>query len=171
MVVRILRALFGSAPASKSGPNALRIMRSSMLAGGNENGPPRSPWSTRYVNKQVGRVTEGPSPLTTSRDVDRLLEMMARWWEGWSLARIARAGGISRQRVATILRSVGCTRKLWCLSDHGRPDSPRRALPQRVARAREALLHPLARRLTVRQRAALAWQAQGLILADSGGAR
>jgi len=39
-------------------------------------------------------------------------------------------------------------------------------MPSAVAEARAALLHPLAFRLTVRQRSALAWQAQGLVLAD-----
>ena len=39
----------------------------------------------------------------------------------------------------------------------------RRATLNSVAQARRSLLHPKVNRLTVRQRAALAWQAQGLV--------
>lgn len=111
-------------------------------------------------------VTHGKRNLTRIEAVERLLAMMARWWDGWPMARIGREHGISRQRVGAVLATVGCSRALWRRADHDRPDSGRRALPQHCDRAREALLHPLARRLTTRQRAALAWQAQGLALTD-----
>jgi hypothetical protein len=104
--------------------------------------------------------------LTTAARLDRLLEMMAYWWEGWSFARIGRAYGVSRQRVARILTRVGCTRRLWRQADHARADAPRRESARVIAEACELLLHPLAHRMTVRQRAALAWRAQGLVLSD-----
>lgn len=104
--------------------------------------------------------------LTTPAALDRLLDMMKRWWEGRSMADIARAYGISRQRVGTILARVGCTRALWRMTNHERPDSKRRGWRHGVEKARAALFHPLAHRLTIRQRAALAWQAMGLALPD-----
>lgn len=42
--------------------------------------------------------------------LDRLLAMMARWWDGWAVARIAREHGVTRQRAASLLAEVGCTR-------------------------------------------------------------
>lgn len=93
--------------------------------------------------------------------LDRLLAMMARWWAGWPVARIAREYGITRQRAAALLTEVGCTRTRSCRTDHDRADSRRRATPAAVREARAALLHPLAQRLTIRQRAALAWRALG----------
>lgn len=104
--------------------------------------------------------------LTNVAALDRLLAMMELWWQGQRLADIGRAYGISRQRVGTILARVGCTRALWRITDHERPDSNRRGWRHGAERARTALLHPLAHRLTIRQRAALAWQAQGLALPD-----
>lgn len=98
--------------------------------------------------------------------LDRLLGMMARWWDGWTAARIARECGITRQRAASLLAEVGCTRARWCRADHDRADSRRRATPTAVREARAALLHPLAHRLTIRQRAALAWRALGLASPD-----
>ena len=55
------------------------------------------------------------------------------------------------------------TRWRGVTSNRDRGGSSRRALPSIVARARGTLLHPKANRLTVRQRAALAWQTQGLV--------
>lgn len=104
--------------------------------------------------------------LTKPAALDRLLAMMAHWWDGWTMSRIGRAYGISRQRVGDILAKVGCTRALWRMADHARPDSNGRGWRHGTEKARKALLHPLAHRLTVRQRAALAWQAQGLALPD-----
>lgn len=116
--------------------------------------------------QELRRSDARVSLLTGPQHLDRLLAIMASWWDGWSRTRIAREHGISRQRVAALLAGVGCTRELWNTADHERPDSPHRSARPQVARAREALLHPLACRLTVRQRAALAWQAQGLVLVD-----
>jgi len=116
------------------------------------------------------QVTDPPisrdGNLTASAALDRLLAMMELWWEGRSMADIGRTYGISRQRVGTILARVGCTRALWRMTEHERPDSKRRRSAYGMDRARKALLHPLAHRLTIRQRAALAWQAQGLALPD-----
>ncbi len=112
------------------------------------------------------RNPDAQRPLTDSAGLDRLLAMMARWWEGWSLAQIAREHGVRRQRVAAILAGVDCTRLRWCRADQDRPDSGRRAHPLQIAQARQALLERYAHRLTVRQRAALAWQASGLVQVD-----
>gem|GEM_PF-3722977 len=98
--------------------------------------------------------------------LDRLLSMMVRWWDGWTIASIAREHHVTRQRAASLLAEVGCTRAQWCRADQDRADSQRRATPASVREARAALLHPLAHRLTVRQRAALAWRALGLASPD-----
>lgn len=98
--------------------------------------------------------------------LNRLLAMMTRWWDGWTVARVAREHGITRQRVSSLLAEVGCTRGRCRRADHDRADSRRRATPAAVREARAALLHPLAHRLTIRQRAALAWRAMGLASPD-----
>jgi len=100
--------------------------------------------------------------LSNVSDLDRLLRIMARWWRGWNSARIAREQGLSRQRVGRLLTRVGCTRGLWQRADHRRTGTTRRVLASHVVVAREALLHRCAGRLTVKQRAALAWRAMGL---------
>jgi len=104
--------------------------------------------------------------LTNAPELDRLLRTMARWWDGWTYQQIADAEGISRQRVGRLLAQVGCTRALWRKANRTRRDSGFTALPMHIADARDALMHPRARRLTVRQRAALAWLAQGLRQSD-----
>lgn len=116
--------------------------------------------------QELQRKTDVAILLSKSPDCDRLFRVMARWWAGASWSQIADAEGISRQRVGRLLGQVGCTRRRWRMADHHRPDSPQGALPRHVADARAALTHPVARRLTVRQRAALAWQAQGLRQSD-----
>lgn len=108
----------------------------------------------------------GAGPLTAQEALDRLFQMMAAWWEGWSLGAIARQHGVSRQRVGALLAGVGCTEEVRRKVRRDLPARGRRAAVDRVADARRALLHPLAWRLTVRQRSALAWQAQGLVLLD-----
>ncbi|MBI5866106.1 MAG: hypothetical protein HZB38_16680 [Planctomycetes bacterium] len=112
--------------------------------------------------------TESVAPHASSPaevNLDRLLSMMARWWDGWTIARIAREYRVTRQRVASLLAEVGCTRVRWHRAHHARADS-RRATSAAVREARAALLHPLTHRLTVRQRAALAWRALGLASPD-----
>lgn len=122
---------------------------------------------TNAAGPQRSREALIPSATSpTDAGLDRLLSMMARWWDGWTAARIAREHGITRQRAANLLAEVGCTRAPWCRADHDRADSRRRATPAAVREARAALLHPLARRLTIRQRAALAWRALGLASPD-----
>jgi hypothetical protein len=91
---------------------------------------------------------------------------MAAWWAGLTHAEIARAHSVSRQRIGALLAGVGCTRETSRKARRDLPDSGRRGWPSRVAEARQALAHPLAWRLTARQRGALAWQAQGLVLVD-----
>jgi DNA-binding CsgD family transcriptional regulator len=104
--------------------------------------------------------------LSKPSDCDRLLRVMAGWWSGATWAQIAEREGISRQRVGRLLARVGCTRRRRHKADPNRPDARRGALARHVAEARAALLHPQAHRLTVRQRAALAWLAQGLQQTD-----
>jgi hypothetical protein len=99
-------------------------------------------------------------------NLNRLFVMMRAWWEGRTLRDIAKEHGISRQRVGKILASVSCTRKVLRKARRDLPTSTRRGRPYLMAAARQALLHPLAGKLTVRQRGALAWQAQGLVLVD-----
>lgn len=125
---------------------------------------------TNAAGPQRSRVAADPhaAPGASAAEatLDRLLAMMARWWDGWTIARIAREHDITRQRAAALLAEVGCTRARWCRADHDHADSRRRAMPAAVREARAALLHPLAHRLTVRQRAALAWRALGLASPD-----
>ena len=91
---------------------------------------------------------------------------MAQWWKGETLHQIAEKHGISRQRVHVLLKSVGCVRKVRDLEDAARMDSGRQARTDYVDRAWELFSHPLAHRLTSRQRGASAWRAQGLVLID-----
>jgi len=116
--------------------------------------------------QHLRRPSDDTRLLTTPAGLERLLGLMVRWWDGWSFARLARDCGLSRQRVGRLLAQVGCTRQLWCQADHERRDGTRRTARGHGAQARAALLHPMAGRLTIRQRAALAWQAQGLASAD-----
>ena len=108
------------------------------------------------------------TPKSTAKqiDVERLGRMMAQWWAGWPLARIGRKHGVCPQRVHQILARVDCIQARRSQARRARADSGGRALPQEVAAARAALTHPLAHRLTPRQRGALAWRAQGLVLVD-----
>ena len=112
--------------------------------------------------------TERDSEGLTAADagVNRMAAMMRQWWAGQTLARIAQEHGVTRQRVCQILGSCGCTAELSREVKRNRPDSHRRAMKQRVAGAALLLKHPLARRLTARQRGALLWLSQGLILTD-----
>ena len=99
--------------------------------------------------------------------VDRLLDAMGCWWRGWSQSRIARRHEVTPQYVHRLLKSVGCTRELWNTADTERPDTGRRARGPQVAAARALLLHPLAHKLTERQRCAQAWLAQGVTRVDT----
>lgn len=110
-------------------------------------------------------IRSSSHPLT-AESLDRLLTMMSQWWNRWSLDRIALNHGISRQRVHRMLASVGCTKKYRRNTHCDQPDSHRRMRDQDIAEARTALLNRHASRLTMRQRGALAWQAQGWIKTD-----
>ncbi len=118
--------------------------------------------------QDLQRTDGGASLLTNPARLERLVVLMAEWWQGSTLARMAREHGVSRQRVSAMLARVGCTRRLWRMADHHRPGSGRRAALSEITQARAALLHPLAHRLTVRQRAALGWRVQALVLVDIG---
>lgn len=100
--------------------------------------------------------------LATHADIQRLCRVMADWWRGDSLATIAAARGISRQRVHAMLARVACTGRLRRKKQNAPKDMPRCATAAHVEDALRCLLHPLAWRLTPRQRCALAWRAQGL---------
>ena len=112
----------------------------------------------------VGTVPEALTNLLA--DSERLCAMMCRWWAGWTLARIALEQGISRQRASQALAWCGCTAQAWHKAKRGHADSLRRASRQRMVEARLLLDHPLMARLTARQRGALLWLSQGLILTD-----
>jgi transcriptional regulator len=130
-----------------------------------ENAPLTNAAGAHGSRANTESVTSRDSWLAEAK-LDRLLSMMARWWDGWTVAHIAREYGVTRQRAASLLTEVGCTRARWRRGAHDRADSRRRATPMAVREAQAALLHPLAHRLTVRQRAALAWRALGLASPD-----
>lgn len=116
--------------------------------------------NTKPLERQAHVVT----PLQSEAALDRLMDMMVRWWEGQSMLEIGRAHGVSRQRATWLLARVACTQALRRQPAPGDSDSGRAADVALAELARAALLHPLAWRLTARQRGVLAWQAQGLVL-------
>lgn len=105
-------------------------------------------------------------PILTP-DLNRLLGIMARWWDGWSHERIAEHHGLSRQRVQQILASVACRDEVRRYTD----DEPVRHVSvssDDLSDAHWALEHEMADRLTGRQRGALAWRAMGLGATEIG---
>lgn len=96
---------------------------------------------------------------------EHMAMLMNQWWAGVSHAEMAAHSGLTPQRVGQLLAQVGCTAEILRKAKQG-PDSPRQAVLPRVEEARYLLQHPLAAKLTVRQRGALLWRAQGLILSD-----
>lgn len=119
------------------------------------------------ANRDLRTKLQSADPFTPCENSDRLPQVMARWWEGWSLAQMAEYFGISRARVRILLLRVGCIQKLRSPDRPRRPDSGRAAPPARVTWAQSLLSEPLARRLTPRQLAAIAWSALGLNLVDA----
>ena len=97
-------------------------------------------------------------------DAQRLLAMMQGWWTGLSLAALAKTHGITRGRASQILQSVGCRTGARC--EQVTPDSRRSGPPERAADAMAMLGHWRFTRLTVRQRAAVAWTATGISSRD-----
>lgn len=114
-------------------------------------------------NLDLWKFSRDDRLLTDASSLARLLSLMAAWWEGQGLARMAASHDLSRQRVAAILARVKCTRAAWHRAGRDKPASKRRAVPNAVERARAALLHPLEPKLTPGQRAALAWKAAELV--------
>jgi len=55
-VLRLLRQMDGSTPASDFGPNRLRLVREAMVRGDESADPPRKPWSRSHINQQVQKV-------------------------------------------------------------------------------------------------------------------
>jgi hypothetical protein len=94
--------------------------------------------------------------------VDRLLWIMARWWEGWSLRRQAAVLEISPTRVRYLLLRAGCEEWLRSPARRARwKPKARGASRQRQMQARAALVGWRSDRLPVNQRGALAWTAMG----------
>ena len=56
VALRVVRELYGSSPAAAFGPNALRIVRESMIHGKPEGYRPREPWARKTVNTRVGNI-------------------------------------------------------------------------------------------------------------------
>ncbi len=56
VVIRLLRQMFGSTPATDFGPNRLRLIRDQMILGDENADPPRKPWARRTVNHNVHRL-------------------------------------------------------------------------------------------------------------------
>ncbi|MBX3361135.1 MAG: hypothetical protein KF705_06805 [Phycisphaeraceae bacterium] len=56
VALRVVRELYGSSPAAMFGPNALRIVRESMIHGKPEGNRPREPWARKTVNTRVGNI-------------------------------------------------------------------------------------------------------------------
>jgi DNA-binding CsgD family transcriptional regulator len=117
-------------------------------------------------NKDLRQNRRNANLFTAPKTIARLLDLMARWWNGESLAQMASVHGISRQRVRAILQRVGCKQALRSAKHLQRPDSSHRPPPARVEMANRILAHPRVHRLTVRQLAAVAWTAQGLMSRD-----
>lgn len=107
---------------------------------------------------------KGLSAVEGSFDFARVADMMQRWWAGESRAAIATAMGVTPQYVGQRLAWAGCA--ALCPARRGHEDSKRQPDPERVEFARALLQHSKVGQLTARQRGALLWQAQGLILSD-----
>lgn len=56
VALRVVRELYGSSPAATFGPNALRIVRESMIHGKPEGARPREPWARKTVNTRIGNI-------------------------------------------------------------------------------------------------------------------
>lgn len=56
MAIRLLRRMFGETPAASFGPNALRLVRQSMLIADQGGRRPRIAWSRSTTNHMVGRI-------------------------------------------------------------------------------------------------------------------
>jgi hypothetical protein len=104
-----------------------------------------------------------PKVLTNGAErAARLLDIMSLWWSGSHVVEIAEKHSISRQRAYKILRWVGCYWQLRRCKWVSRYDDPTwRPAVDEVARARGIVEHPAFRRLTTRQRSAVAWRALG----------
>ena len=99
-------------------------------------------------------------------ELDNLFLMMARWWAGWPLTRIAEEHGLTVRRVRSLLVWADCHGEFRNPAETYRPDSQREVRGTKVTEAWTTLTHPLAHLLTARQRCALAWRSQSLTLAD-----
>jgi len=56
ILMRLMKKLFGRAPAAEFGPKKLRMLRDEMIRGDATENPPRRPWSRKYINQQVQRI-------------------------------------------------------------------------------------------------------------------
>jgi len=117
-------------------------------------------------HKELRQNRRDADLFTAPKSIERLLDLMARWWNGESLAQMASVHGISRQRARAILQRAGCKQALRSAKHDRRPDSSHRPPPARVEMVNRILAHPRVHRLTVRQLAVVAWTAQGLMSRD-----
>ncbi len=101
------------------------------------------------------------SPLTREH-AERLCDLMAQWWAGWSLGQMARAHGISRQRAHYLLMSVGCAARLRAQCGEARNEGARHHDRNEVIEAKVMMAGAAWPRLTLKQRAAVAWLASGM---------
>ncbi len=116
----------------------------------------------------IRRKATVPKVLTNNAErAERLLCTMRDWWDGCRVVEIAHEHGISRQRMYALLASVGCHWRLRRQKRVSRYADPTWRPPaEDVARARAMVEHMGFRRLTVRQRGAVAWRASGLNLPE-----
>jgi len=112
--------------------------------------------------------TEKNDPLCPAESVDRLLDVMQRWWAGESLAGLADRHGISYQRVQAILSGVGCRPEdRPSVTTIGGQKRVNRSAARRAQAARDILITSN-RLLSQRQRQVVAWAATGLSFAHIG---
>ena len=109
-----------------------------------------------------------PKVLTNGAErARRLLCVMSAWWGGEKVTAIAQEHRVSRQLIYRLLTSTRCNWRLRRRKRVSRHADPLWRPPaDDVTKARAAVEHPGFRRLTARQRGALAWRALGLNLPE-----
>jgi DNA-binding CsgD family transcriptional regulator len=110
-------------------------------------------------------IRSAHNPFTQGREehTERLLTIVSRWWEGWSLRKQARVLGISHTRIRYMLRHAGCDERLrrGARLQPG-PRGFRNTTLAGQERAFEILSRSHTGRLPAQQRGVLAWTALGL---------
>lgn len=94
VVLRLLRAHYGSTPAIDFGPKRLRQLREAMIIGDPDADPPRAAWSRKYINQQVQRIKRmfrwAASHELIPADVYRTLDTVESLKRGRTTAREGR---------------------------------------------------------------------------------